>query len=285
MSEGEVRRPAVAGMFYEGGRENLRRQIEACYLDSRGPGSLPQVNEEGPRKIAGLVSPHAGYIYSGPPAAKGMTALAADGRPEVFVILGPNHGRGRYVDAIQARGSWLTPLGESPIDGKVADRIIGLCPWLQVGAGGFVGEHSLEVQVPFLQHLYGLEMPIVPIMMLDQDADAVGSLGRALAQALEGTDAVILASTDMTHFETPETAARQDRILIERMEAMDPEGLLRERERRGITMCGYGPVAAMLTAARLLGASQASQIAYTNSGAVSPGREVVAYLSLQVRRA
>lgn len=284
MSHSELRTPAVAGMFYEGTREALLRQIEACYLDPRGPGALPQVNDAGPREIIGLVCPHAGYAYSGPTAAKAMARLAADGRPDVFIIIGPNHGRGSYVSAIQTAGHWRTPLGDSPIDEEVAAIIARACPDLQPGAEGFLGEHSLEVELPFLQHLYGADVRIVPIMMLDQGLGAVQSLGEAVAGAIEGRNAVIIASNDMTHFESAETARRQDRVLIERMEALDPEGLLRERERRQITMCGYGPVAAMLTAALRLGATRARMIDYTDSGAVGGRAEVVAYLALEVIR-
>lgn len=285
MARGEVRRPAVAGMFYPASRDALTREIEGCYAPPRGPGALPRVNETGPGRILGVVSPHAGYVYSGPAAAHAMSVLAADGRPEAFVILGPNHGRGPYVDAIQTRGAWLTPLGEAPIAEDLADAILAHCPGLYDGADNFAGEHSIEVQVPFLQHLYGPQVPIVPIMMLDQSLAAANAVGAALASALAGRRVVMVASTDMTHFESAQTARRQDEILIERMEALDPQGLLRERERWGITMCGYGPVAAMLTAAKALGATRAQRLCYTNSGEVGPrDGGVVAYLSLAVWR-
>lgn len=284
MSHSEVRTPAVAGMFYEDRREALVRQIEACYRDPRGPGAVPDINDAGPREIIGLVCPHAGYMYSGPTAAKAMARLAADGRPEVFIIIGPNHGRGSYVSAIQTAGHWRTPLGDSPVDEGVAGAIALACPNLRPGAEGFLGEHSLEVELPFLQHLYGVDIRIVPIMMLDQGLRAARALGQAVAQAIDGMNAVMIASTDMTHFESAEVARRQDRILIERMEALDPEGMLRERERRGITMCGYGPVAAMLFAALELGANRARMIDYTDSGAVGSRAEVVAYLALEVLR-
>lgn len=284
MSHSEVRTPAVAGMFYEATREALARQIEACYRDPRGPGAIPEVNDAGPRELVGLVCPHAGYMYSGPTTAKAMARLAADGRPDVFVIIGPNHGRGSFVSAIQTAGQWRTPLGDSPVEGRIAERIADACPDLRPGAEGFLGEHSLEVEVPFLQHLYGADIRIVPIMMLDQGSGAAQAVGRAVAGAVEGENAVIIASTDMTHFESAETARRQDRVLIERMEALDPEGLLRERERRQISMCGYGPVAAMLVAAIELGATGARMIDYTDSGAVGSRAEVVAYLALEVVR-
>lgn len=279
-----VRRPAVAGAFYQGERSALLRQIESCYRDPRGPGAVPTVVENGPRKLVGLVSPHAGYMYSGPCAAWGMAAVAADGRPAAFVILGPNHGQFGRVNAIQTTGAWSTPLGESPIAEGIATAIADLCPGLYVGPEAFAAEHSLEVQLPFIQHLFGVQTPIVPVMLWDQDAETARAVGHAVARALAGQDALIVASTDMTHYEPAAVAEWQDRVLIERMEALDPDGMLRERQRRGISMCGYGPVAAMLFAALELGATSARTINYTNSGAVGGRAEVVAYLSLGVWR-
>jgi MEMO1 family protein len=284
MNQGAVRRAAVAGSFYPASRAVLLEQVTRCYLDPRGPGALPTVNEAGPRKIIGLVCPHAGFVYSGTAVAKAMAALAADGRPDVCVILGPNHGRGRWVDAIQVNGSWETPLGQSPVDGDVASAVALRCPYLQAGPAGFAGEHSLEVELPFLQHLFGFELPIVPIMLLDQSAERAQKLGEALKAALEGRNAVILASTDMTHFESAQSAWERDGVLVKRMLALDPEGLVRERERLDVSMCGSGPVAAMLHAARKLGATGARVLDYTNSGAVEPRPEVVAYLALEVTR-
>ncbi len=284
MARAEVRNPAVAGMFYEGGQSALKRQIEECYTEPRGPGAVPAVNDAGPRRILGFVSPHAGYMYSGPGVAKGFARLAEDGRPEAFVIIGPNHGRGQLVGAIQTAGSWVTPLGASPIATEIASTVAGRCPSLQPGAMGFTGEHSIEVQLPFIQHLYGTETPIVPIMMLDQSLAEAQDVGEALAAALEGRNAVIVASTDMTHFETAARAGEQDAVLIQRIESLDPEGLLRERQARRITMCGYGPVAAMLIAAKALGATTAKRVEYTNSGAVGDRSEVVAYLTMTVEK-
>ena len=284
MASDNLRKAAVAGAFYPARRDFLIADIEACYTDSRGPGKVPQVIEDGPRKIIGLVCPHAGYQYSGPTAAKAMSLLAADGRPDAIVIIGPNHGRGHYVSAIQTQGHWETPLGMSPIASDIAQKIYQNALWLEDGAKNFSEEHSLEVELPFIQHLFGLEMPIVPVMMLDQGLMAAQQLGQALANALVSLNVVIIASTDMTHFEPAEVAAKQDSVLIERMEALDAEGLIRERDRRNITMCGYGPVAAMITAAKAMGATQGQRIDYTNSGAVSSRGEVVAYLALAVLR-
>ncbi len=288
MATEEVRQPAVAGQFYEGTREGLLRQIEGCYEHRLGPGKLPEINEEGPRKIMGLISPHAGYPYSGATAARGFFELARDGRPEVAVVIGPNHGYG-FGSAVQTQGAWSTPLGNVPVAAEVAQAIAGALPFLNIGARAFSGEHSLEVQLPFLQHLYGNTVPFVPIMMAQQTLEEQSfaraeGMGRAVATALEGRDAVMIASTDMTHYQPPQVALEQDSLLTERIVALDPEGLIRERRARDISMCGVGPVAAMLVAAKLLGATSAEKLGYSTSGDVVPGPQVVGYLSAKVLR-
>lgn len=280
----DVRMPAVAGQFYEAAGPALREQVEACYLDRRGPGKLPMVNPAGTRRMLGLVSPHAGYMYSGPIAAYGYAALAADGAPDAFVIIGPNHGRGSWVSAIQTAGTWLTPLGEAQIDEGLAKALAAELPSLTEGAAAFRGEHSLEVQLPFLQHLYGEAVRFVPIMMLDQEREAAEAVGQALGRTLAGRNVVIIASTDMTHQEPRPVAAAQDKLLIERLESLDPQGLLSERARREITMCGYGPTAALLIAAQALGATRAETFRYGDSGEAHPMGAVVGYLSLGVYR-
>ena len=277
-----VRPPAVAGQFYTGSAEALRREIEDCYRHELGPGELPEVNEAGPRQIVGLVSPHAGYMYSGPPAACGFYELAQDGRPELVIILGPSHGPGRSSAVLQAEGFWATPLGQTPINADVAAALLASCPNLAEGTRELEYEHSLEVQLPFLQHLYGEALSIVPIMMFDQSWETAASLAAAIAQLCQQQDVVIIASTDMTHQQPPPVAREQDMMLVKYMEKLDPQGLLEERARCGITMCGYGPTATMLAAAKQLGAQRGELITYTNSGDVQPMSTVVGYVSLKV---
>ncbi len=279
-----VRPPAVAGQFYAGSAETLRREIEDCYRHELGPGELPEVNEAGPRQIVGLVSPHAGYMYSGPPAACGFHELARDGRPELVIILGPSHGPGRSSAVLQAEGSWATPLGQTPINADIAAALLESCPHLTEGTRELEYEHSLEVQLPFLQHLYGEALSIVPIMMFDQSWEIAASLAAAIVQACQQQDVVIIASTDMTHQQPPPVAREQDMRLVKYMEELDPQGLLEERARRAITMCGYGPTAAMLAAAEQLGAQRGKLITYSNSGDVQPMPTVVGYVSLKVVR-
>jgi len=279
-----VRPPAVAGQFYAGSAEALRSEIEDCYQHELGPGELPEVNEAGPRQIVGLVSPHAGYMYSGPPAACGFYELARDGRPELVIILGPSHHLGGSVAVLQTEGAWATPLGQPPINADMATTLLESCPDLTEGTHKLEYEHSLEVQLPFLQHLYGETLSIVPIMMLDQSWEIAESLAAAIVQACKQQDVVIIASTDMTHQQPAPVAREQDMRLVKYMEELDPQGLLAERARRGITMCGYGPTAAMLAAAKQLGAQRGELITYSNSGDVQPMPTVVGYVSLKVVR-
>ncbi len=279
-----VRPPAVAGQFYAGGAQQLREEIESCYRHRLGPGELPEVDEDGARKIVGLVSPHAGYVYSGPTAAQGFYELGRDGRPEAVIVIGPAHRPGLGAAVIQTVGSWATPLGETAIDSELAAALLAACPVLSEGTVELAYEHSLEVQLPFLQHLYGEPLRFVAIMMLDQDQAIAEDIGTALAQVCPPRDVVIIASTDMTHQEPAQLAREQDMRLVAHMEQLDARGLLETRARYGITMCGYGPTAAMLLAAKELGAQQGELIAYSNSGDVQPMPTVVGYVSLKVTR-
>jgi MEMO1 family protein len=281
---GPIREPVVAGQFYPDAAPELIQEIEAAYLSDRGPGKLPEVNPGGARRILGLVIPHAGYFYSGAVAATGFFELAADGVPETVVILGPSHRLGGLWAGIQSAGAWRTPLGEAQIDEAVAQALLAGLPELTDNVRVFAYEHSLEVQVPFLQHLYGERLRIVPIIMMEHDPATVQLLGEALGQVLAGRNAVIVASTDMTHMEPAEVAREQDLALAEHIRKLDAPGLLRERSYRDITMCGYGPTAAMLIAALNLGATRGEILAYHHSGEVAPMDEVVGYLSAKVER-
>jgi len=276
--------PVVAGQFYEGNATALERQVDERYLSPLGPGVAPKVDADGPREIVGLICPHAGYVFSGPTAAHAYAALATDGEPEVVIVIGPKHSPLHGGSAVQIAGAWRTPLGDARIASNVAAAIAGKLPDFATDANAFAGEHSLEVQLPFLQDLYEEDLRFVPVMMAGQDLFTAQAVADAVADSLRGLDAVIVASTDMTHYETPDTARRQDRMLIERIEAMDAEGLVRTRQQRNISMCGVGPVAAMMMAAQKLGATAAQTLAYSTSGDVMPSDQVVGYLAAKVTR-
>lgn len=281
---GPVRQPAVAGQFYAGSRTALLQQIEEAYLSPLGPGALPPVKETGPREILGLVSPHAGYPYSGPVAATSFAALAADGRPETVVVLGFSHRSRLSRGALQTSGAWHTPLGDAQIDERLAADLAARLPEMADSVTALAAEHSLEVQLPFLQHLYGEALRFVPIMMDDQSLESARRVGTALAEAAAGRDVVIVASTDMSHYVPATIARRQDLHLAEFIRSLDAEGLIREARRLGITMCGTGATGAMLLAAQALGATRGEILAYHHSGEAAPMADVVGYLAAKVVR-
>ena len=265
----KVRYPAVAGSWYPDTSRGLREQVEWCFTHKFGPGKLPKVAKKGPRKIVGLISPHAGYVYSGPVAAHGFFALAADGKPDVVVLLGPNHtGLGSGV-AIVAEGVWRTPLGDVSIDVEAANRIVGKSSIVDVDDRAHAQEHSIELQLPFLQYLYGAAFKMVPIAFLMQDLETGREVGRAVASALAGKNAVVVATTDLTHYEPQKSAERKDKLVIDAVLKLDEARLYSTVESLRVSMCGYGPVVAVITAAKLLGAEKAEVLCYKTSGDIT----------------
>jgi len=279
-----TRRPAVAGAFYEGDANSLEEQIEWCYTNPHGPGKV-SLAKAGKRSLVGLVSPHAGYMYSGPVAAHGFAYMARDGKPESVIILGPNHtGTGSGV-SIMISGKWLTPLGEVEVDEPLANAIKEARDLIDVDAIAHAHEHSLEVQLPFLQHLFNGQFGIVPMCMMMQDEGTSEKVGHAIAEASTKKDVVIIASTDFTHYEPQQSAVTKDRKAIDKILALDWRGLLRVVRDEDISMCGYGPVAAMLCAAKAIGAKKANLLKYATSGDIAgPMSQVVGYSSIAVMR-
>jgi len=281
-----IRQPVVAGSFYPGEPNRLRKQIEQCFLGAVGPGELPRANPEGKREIVGLVSPHAGYVYSGPVAAYGMYFLARDQLPSLIVMMGPNHtGMGADV-SIQAQGSWKTPLGEVEIDSAAAKAILENSKEAEEDRRAHVLEHSIEVQLPFLQYVYGSDFKFVPICFMDQSLETCRDVGLAVAGALRKTDSfVIIASTDFTHYESHETAVEKDGYAIKAIQELSPKNLMHAVAHYNISMCGPGPVAAMLFAAKDLGATAAELLSHKTSGDTSGDySSVVGYASILVKK-
>lgn len=271
-----MRFPAVAGAFYEGSRDALLRQIHASYTHPLGPGRVPAVRR-GDRRLIALVVPHAGYMYSGPIAAHSYGALAADGWPASFVVLGPNH-RGLGAPLALTDHEWQTPLGTVAIDGDLHDALHK--PPLEDDVRAHREEHSIEVQLPFLQHLSDA-VRFVPVCMAFQEYELAAEVGELVAGAARAKDVVIIASSDFTHVgaqynhlpprgrNAPSYAKDQDAIAIERILALDASGFAAKVAQHDITMCGYGPVTAMLVAARRLGATEARLLKYATSSDVS----------------
>jgi MEMO1 family protein len=280
-----LRRAVVAGSFYEGTAEALRSQIEGCFLHHLGPGKLPVVNLSGKRQILGLVCPHAGYMYSGAVAANAYFSLASDGKPDVVVVLGPNHtGYGNPL-SIMNRGAWRTPLGDVEIDSEVADTIAQEVGIVDVDEVAHSHEHSIEVQLPFLQYLYDSSFKFVPICFLMQDMDSAAEVGKDLAEVLANRNAVVVASSDFTHYESQASVDRKDMVALKAIEKLDEKQFYQILEAQNVSACGYGPIAALMAYAKVLGAKKADLLSHKTSGDITGDRSnVVGYAALTVKK-
>jgi AmmeMemoRadiSam system protein B len=250
-----LRTPAVAGQFYPGSAAALRRDLDAYIPDA-------------PRQdFFGGISPHAGYVYSGP------TAGALFGRmrvPDAVVLLGPKHHGAGAEYAVWATGLWRTPLGDCPVNEKLAAAVLAACPLLRADETAHRPEHSLEVVVPFLQYVHPA-VTIVPVALAPMSAGDVRATGEGLAAALRPLlpEAVVVVSSDMTHYESAAAAAAKDRLALDRVAALDEEGLLAVARANDISMCGVWPAAVGIAAVKALGAREGVLIHYTNSGEAS----------------
>jgi AmmeMemoRadiSam system protein B len=276
----KIRKPAVSGMFYAGTARELEEQIEWCYKHELGPGAIPLVNSKGLREIVAIVVPHAGYYYSGPVAAHAYKELADDGIFDTAVILGPNHTGYGYPVSLWAGASWNTPLGDVEINKKLAQRLLGRV--IKADETAHIHEHSIEVQLPWLQYLYK-KVKIVPITMMAQDIETAQTVGKAIAQA--GDNLIIIASSDLTHYEPYSVAMEKDSSVIEAIVALDEEDLYERCDSLNCTMCGYGPVASAIVAAKEMKAQKASLLKYATSGDTSGDfSRVVGYSSIVIKR-
>ena len=274
-----VRLPCQAGSFYASSERALRKQIEECFRHDFGSKALPNVREQKLQKTIALVSPHAGYMYSGPVAAKGYAYVADDGRPDTIVIVGPNHtGYGRGV-SIMLDGVWRTPLGDVKINAELATDIQRLSEVIDLDKGAHLYEHSIEVQLPFLQYVYGA-FQFVPICMRMQDVEVSQDVGTAIARASAGKNVLIIASTDFSHYEPQSIAKKNDRLALDAISRLDEEELQAVVKTHGISMCGYGPVSTAIVASKMLGAEKAILLQHKTSGDITGDkRQVVGYAS------
>ena len=257
-----VRHPAVAGRFYPARPEVLMRDLQS-YLVAAG------------EKIeaTGCVVPHAGYMYSGHVAGAVYARLAL---PERFIVLCPNHtGMGRPL-AIMSEGAWETPLGQVEIDHELATELRHTLHSLSEDDDAHRAENALEVQLPFLQ-AQRRQFTFVPIAVGVGSYEPLAELGEAIAQvaAMHEDKVLIIASSDMNHYESDAITRVKDSKAIEPILKLDPRGLFDVVMNEEISMCGYGPTVAMLTAAKLLGAESAELIKYATSGDVSDDRDMV----------
>lgn len=278
------RPPVVAGLFYESDPQALKERIEWAFTHALGPGKVPKASSTRRKESIGFVSPHAGYVYSGPVAAHTYAKIAEEGNPDTFVILGPNHtGYGAAI-AVWAEGSWETPLGEVPVDEELAAEIIKNSRFAKPDTVAHTEEHSIEVQLPFLQYFFG-EVKIVPISVMYQAPQTSKDLADAILKAVEklGRDIVLIASSDMSHYEPHDVAVVKDRQAISKIIDLDPEGLYTVVMDKNISMCGVGPVMTLLYYARDVGGKGAELLKYATSGDVTGDKTwVVGYASVRV---
>lgn len=255
-----VREPAVAGRFYPANPERLRADINSYLL-----------SEHKTRAISCIV-PHAGYMYSGQVAGAVFSRLTI---PSRCVLLGPNHTGHGHPLAIVKEGAWRTPLGELPVDSKLAGDLMQEFPALSEDSAAHRSEHSIEVEIPFLQ-VSRPDVKFVPIAIGTGQLVILEQLGQALAEILKKSKdpALIVASSDMNHYEDDATTRVKDRKAIEKILALDAPGLYETIMNESISMCGFGPTVAMLTAARRLGAKKAELVQYATSADVSGDHKV-----------
>ena len=265
-----IRKPVVAGQFYPASESLLRKEIEG-YMDENADRT----------KALGAVAPHAGYVYSGETAGAVYSRLIV---PETVVLLGPNHtGRGEAY-SIQVEGSWRTPLGNAQINSVLAKTILEGSKYLVEDDSAHEFEHSIEVQVPFLQY-ERRDIRIVPVVLSEGALDVCQEIGKAIADAVsrKSPDTLIVASSDMTHYESADEAKAKDEKAIDAILNLNEEELVSRVRKFRISMCGYIPAAVMLAACKERGASRAKLVKYTNSGEKSGDfAQVVGYAGIIV---
>jgi AmmeMemoRadiSam system protein B len=265
-----VRPPAVAGAFYDADPNALRRSVDVL---------LERAKEPAIRGILrGLVSPHAGYVYSGGAAAVGYKLLKGHAYDAV-ILVGPSHREFFSGASIYPGDSFRTPLGDVPIHKEIREELVQNCPAIKLSDAGHRSEHCLEVQLPFLQRALG-DFSFVPIIIGSQLRETCLAVGDALAHVALKRNVLFVASSDLSHYHPYEDAVDLDRRVIGRVEAFDEDGLMRELESERVEACGGGPVVSVMRAAKIAGANRAKALFYCNSGDITGDREaVVGYLS------
>jgi len=264
------RQPAVAGQFYPGSPDQLRSELSRL---------IPVGAEK--RRARGIIVPHAGYLYSGGIAGKAYGMLDI---PGAALILGPNHQGVGDPAALYPSGQWLTPLGSTTINTRLNSFLKNHIPLIHDDTLAHRFEHSLEVQLPFLQFLRP-DITCSALCLGRGDYDALREIGEGVAASIRGygEDVLIVASSDMSHYESDDSTRRKDHLALERIMAFDPRGLLQVCRTEQISMCGAVTAAVMLVAAEKLGATRAELVAYGTSGDVTgDNRQVVGYAAVLV---
>ncbi len=282
----QVRYPAVAGYFYPLEREELIDMIEKLFTHPLGPGKKPVRNAPRKPSSLGFIVPHAGYIYSGPVAAHAYYQLSLEGMPETVIIIGPNHtGHGSLV-AVYPGGVWATPLGEISVDAELARSIVNNSGYAELDHIAHIEEHSIEVQLPFLQYIYGNKFKLVAIALGLQTPEIAADLANAIRIAVQShkRDVVILASSDFTHYEPHDVAMKKDMEAIEAIKTLDTRRFYETIMRLNVTCCGPGGIMTLMEYTRSKAGDKAGVelLKYATSGDVTGDkRSVVGYAAVR----
>jgi len=265
-----IRNAVVAGSFYSSNAEELEKDLSKKIVDN--------VNKI---KVKVLISPHAGYFYSGNCAGSGFGSVVI---PDSVIILGLDHSGSGYSYSIDSHSKWQTPIGEVTVDKKMQEKLNDESDIFKIDEFTGMKEHSIEVQVPFIRYI-NPNAKILPIYISGYDFKELEIAGRDLASIIDKAegDVLIVASTDMSHYVSADFAKEKDSLVIEQIEKLEPLGLMNTVIKEKVSMCGVSPVVVSLITAKILGASKTKIIKYTNSGEASGDFEqVVAYLSMVI---
>jgi len=249
-----IREPAVAGMFYERDAASLKKHISKYIID---------VKEK--FKAKGVVVPHAGYIYSGRVAGEVFSSVEI---PDIIIIMGPNHTGFGVPISVMNEGIFRTPIGDCKINEPFANEIIKNCSYAKKDIYAHLNEHSIEVQLPFILTLKK-SFTFVPICLAEPDLNKLKSLAKTMADVIKDKEVLLVASTDLTHYESAEEAKQKDKLVLDAIETLEPDIMVKHIREKDISMCGWMPVYVMLHCTKILGAKQGKIIRYANSGEVS----------------
>lgn len=274
----EVRTPAVSGTFYPDDEKELRSLIDDCFMHPIGPGKMPPTDSD--QKIYGVICPHAGFVYSGPVACHSFYSISSSAS-KLAIITGPNHyGIGQSI-ASMIDVSWKTPLGLVEVDSESTLELRDGLDILELDSFSHSKEHSIEVQVPMLQETFSHEMKILPVSLINQEQKTATKVGSAIAKIAQKKDALLIGSSDFTHYEENEFAHRQDLALIDPILKLDVDEFYKILYERHVTACGFGAIASTMIACKELGATEGKLLKYATSGDVSGDKSsVVGYASI-----
>ena len=274
----EIRTPAVSGTFYPEDEKKLKNLIHECFMHPIGPGKISPTDSD--EKIYGVICPHAGFVYSGSVACHSFYSISASAS-NLAIIVGPNHyGIGQNV-ASMIDVSWKTPLGLVEVDSDSVLKLREHLDILEIDSFSHSKEHSIEVQIPMLQEVFSDEMKILPISLINQEQKTATLVGSAIAKIARKKDALLIGSSDFTHYEENGFAYSQDQALIDPILKLDVDEFYKILYERKVTACGFGAIASIMTACKELGATQGKLLKYATSGDVSGDKSsVVGYASI-----